>query len=314
MDKPLALSLCLALLLPLAACGGEPVTGSILPPAQAALMTPSAPPPSPTPSPAPALSFPLAAQRVEGQAWDHVALSDFPTQPVSPDAAQLWDGGAVYLLEQLAQEDIFLYGLGMERDAQQYPYLQFPEDSWPSPDGLILRLGERWETYPLYYMTPRSILPRLHKADFDGDGADELLILAYTGSGTGISSWTLDLVELDSEPWTVLSLPESSYYALPLSCFYEPATCQGAITLGRERVKFDLSGCAQGTESLECYTGTWIEYEVEGDSIFVDLAVGVVGDGVPYTTTYPARIRAQVVYDGTGFSLLDPSLIPEEVD
>jgi len=64
-------------------------------------------------------------------------------------------------------------------------------------NGVTLHAGDLSRQYDWIYMTPRGIEPALHVADFDGDGTDELAVILYIGSGTGVSVEELHVVELD---------------------------------------------------------------------------------------------------------------------
>lgn len=66
-------------------------------------------------------------------------------------------------------------------------------------DQIILKVGENEYYYSWHCLTPRFILPRMGVNDFDNDGKDELLVIVYVGSGTGVSVEDLHVIELSEE-------------------------------------------------------------------------------------------------------------------
>ena len=103
-----------------------------------------------------------------------IDLASLPQEIVDP---MEWsdDPNAIYLLSELAEDDIYLYGLG-------------------DKTHVLLRQGEQRALLDWEYITPRLILPEMKFADFDGDGAKELAVILYNGSGTGISIEELHMV------------------------------------------------------------------------------------------------------------------------
>jgi len=63
-------------------------------------------------------------------------------------------------------------------------------------NGVSLYAGDNVREFEWGYMTPRGIEPVLDVRDFDGDGTDELAVILYIGSGTGVSVDELRIVEL----------------------------------------------------------------------------------------------------------------------
>ncbi len=55
-------------------------------------------------------------------------------------------------------------------------------------------IGKNSHAYNWIYMTPRGIEPRMAVADYDGDGTEELAVILYMGSGTGVSVEELHIV------------------------------------------------------------------------------------------------------------------------
>lgn len=256
------------------------------------------PVPSPAPMPeiseAPASILPLPTQALTARSWDGEP-SALPAQIA--DGAEF--GGeteeTVYLLAQLPEKDIALYGLC-------------------SPDkdeSLLLRDGETVSAFDAPWLTPRRILPTLHLGDFDGDGTEELLALTYTGSGSGVSVWTPVLFEPNSEGWEAFTLPYEPYGGLSplLSCQRADGESRALLSLGDSTFSLELEDYVEPQPPLEPYVGPIVSYGVEGGSITVKLGVGLYQEGViPYTLYYVAELRGELVWDGQGFSLCSPLL------
>lgn len=272
--KP-TLALCSAALLLLSACGGGTVPSSAVPTS----------PPSAEGS---SLSIPLTAQITESIPCEE-SLFALPSQ-LTTSPVELWGDQSVFLLAQLPEADISLYGLPCGDNSSQ----------------LLLQKGDRLTLYDLPWLTPRSVIPQLYQGDFDGNGAFELLLLTYTGSGTGISSWTLTVLEDTKDGWNALTLPDLSYtddLSPLLSCQHE-GEGKAAASLGRLQVSFPLPDSADPETPLEAYAGTIVDYTVSGDTIAVKLAVGLYQEGfISYTCEYPLQLEGEIIYDGTGFSL-----------
>ena len=294
-----ALPLCLACLMSLAACSAQ---GAVVP-----AVSPSASQPVETPAVIPALvqSIPIEAYVSEGTEWDD--LSALPQRLVDGQAGlsrYMMEPSATVLLAQLPEKEVALYGVWDE---------EHPEEQ------SLLRIGEHAWLYDLQWATPRCYLPQLHSGDFDGDGFEELALLFYVGSGTGVSYWTLGIVELDGDAPTLRAVFAHSYEDTLdpyFSCDYNAEGKEALLSFNNsepETIDFsDFTPPLPADAQLVAAVGDIVEYTVEGDAITVHLGVNLYGDDIPRTCLYPADIEAQVVYDGESFSLFKPTMHPGE--
>lgn len=82
----------------------------------------------------------------------------------------------------------------------QYPLIaELPEDDlylYGQPKGAVLKHGDEITVFDWIYMTPRFILPTMAKYDVNDDGADEIICVLNTGSGTGISIEELHVLKM----------------------------------------------------------------------------------------------------------------------
>jgi len=64
------------------------------------------------------------------------------------------------------------------------------------PWGMILYVSGQAYYLDIAYMTPRFIMPELYVNDYDGDGEEEICLVTYIGSGTGVSIQNLYMIEM----------------------------------------------------------------------------------------------------------------------
>lgn len=137
-------ALSLLLLLGLTACSTQPAP-SATPPVTAES-------PSPSPAATPAADW-----------WEELNVEDLP-DTVTDTADVVAGSGAIYLLSELPEEDISLYGYGSD-----------------TLTGVLLRRGDvlsHWEEPYLAAENPAA--PELWWDDFDGDGEKELAVQYLT--------------------------------------------------------------------------------------------------------------------------------------
>lgn len=108
------------------------------------------------------------------------------TQEEAPDDSQSSttdegkeDGAESKLIASIPENNIYMYGLD---------------------NGVELHIGDLVQQYDWIYNTPRGIEPRLAVKDYDADGHDELAIILYIGSGTGVSVEQLHMIEMEEDP------------------------------------------------------------------------------------------------------------------
>ena len=126
----------------------------------------------------------LLFSRDAGETWETLELpqtqyDSLGELTVDPDQ---WLSAPVRLLGALPDGSAALYGLN-------------PEET--GLDGLLVEWNGSLSYFSnLTYNTgPQIMLSGLSLDDYDGDGADELAAATCTGTGTGVSSWRLDLFE-----------------------------------------------------------------------------------------------------------------------
>ncbi len=87
-----------------------------------------------------------------------------------------YEASSLPILAAIPDKDIFLYDTKNEQ--------------------VILSIRKNKSYYDWQCLTPRFILPQMQLGDFDNDGKDELSVILYTGSGTGVSIQDLHIIEI----------------------------------------------------------------------------------------------------------------------
>ena len=206
----------------------------------------------------------LLFSRDAGETWETLELpqaqySELGELTVSPEQ---WLDAPVRLLGALSDGSAALYGLN-------------PEET--GLDGLLVEWNGSLSYFSnLTYNTgPQIMLSGLSLDDYDGDGADELAAATCTGTGTGVSSWRLDLFEWGDGvtagtalgPILADSLTEDELAAqinAAVDSTYDPETRSYLLQTGVETWTADLSGeDADAPLGGPVVCGSWFQYEPE---------------------------------------------------
>lgn len=124
--------------------------------------------------PAEPLSVPAVV--TEGRPW-----TEDGELPTELRGLRDWDQAAEPVAQLARTADAALYGLA------------------GGEDRLLLRWGDALAEFDWPYRTPRTVDPRLWQVDADGDGAGELAVVCYSGSGTGVSIEQLHIVDKNED-------------------------------------------------------------------------------------------------------------------
>ncbi len=173
------------------------------------------------------------------------------------------------------------------------------------PETALIRWGGSAAEFDWCFSTPRMFLPEMDCFDFDGDGEDELVVLCYSGSGTGVSVWDLHVVEKNGDG--TLTDYSTFCYAedgnplwddgLPSLLRLERIGGRAFVILGRELAEVDPAALPE--EERKPFTGSTIQFEVFPEERRIRFWGGV--DVVP--TWYVADISADVAYQDGIFTL-----------
>lgn len=225
MKKGLLLLPLLSLLL-LTACGGSPAPAEpdILPeePSAEAVFT----------LPETRDAEPVSAEAIvtEGR----TPAEDYVLPPSPPESGyEYWhnminwvSGGGLEILAESPAGDAAFYALPYSEDTHE---------------TALIRWGSSLAEFDWDFVTPRTFPPRMTVMDLGGDGTEELIVLCYTGSGTGVSIYDLHVVQKGPNGGlTDCAMPESLWREqLPLLLEFVRTGGRNFLILGRELVEID---------------------------------------------------------------------------
>lgn len=184
-------------------------------------------------------------------------------------------------------------------------FYALPRTEEPPETALIL-WGESAAEFDWCFSTPRMFLPEMYCFDLDGDGEDELVVLCYSGSGTGVSVWDLHVVEKNEDG--TLTDYSTFYYAEGGNPLWEGVSSllrleragdRAFLLLGWELAEVDSAALPE--EDRAPSVGDTIQFEVFPEERRVRFWGGV--DVRP--THYIADISAGVTYQDGIFTLSD---------
>lgn len=268
----------LALMLSLAACGGEPAPGTV----PGAAPSPSAlPAASPTSAPSPAPLW-----------WEEISCADLPSEPSAPEDIRP-DSGAVYQLAVLPEQEITLYGYG--------------GSDGEAPSGILIGSGITLSHFDQRYLPAENpALPEVWWADFDGDGSEELAVKYFVENHAQLSVSELHIYEPDGAGWRDHPFTAEDYVeqlTAAVAVRYEPLARRVVAEAGGFEAAFyleDLPAPDGDPPPLSFVTQVFYRYE---DGHFVGVyGTGVMLEGVGAPLLF-ALTLGDVVYDGEGFTL-----------
>lgn len=177
-------------------------------------------------------------------------------------------------------------------------------------DTALIRWGTSQAEFDWPYATPRQFLPELYCFDLDGDREDELVVLCYSGSGTGVSIYDLHVVEKD---------PDGALtgYTLPRNVFSQLSERISIFTSGKRTYAILGTELVDLTEYLLEREGADIQGLALGDIVYYDVDPGPAeghdirllasawaeSDHFPPTAAYMADLDAMVSYGDGSFTL-----------
>jgi len=214
--------------------------------------------------------------------------------------------------------------------AAESPYLDFFPDGktlaeLPEHDialtaaenGVILRVGELQQTFDWLYMTPRAIMPDMMLRDWDGDGKNELAIILYIGSGTGVSVSDLRIIEIEEAGFKDTYFDPDDYVQQVLnvagfSAFKENEELKGKLTLGDSAHIVSLKEYDEdeiGKVMDKLVIGSISDFSFEEDRIVASFGAGIAVEKFA-TPIYVGNIEADVAYESGTYQLADFRFVP----
>lgn len=237
----------------------------------------------------------IPMQAVESESPSSEVVVQSPEAVQSSPAPKVQPRGA--LVASLPEHEVYMYG----------------EESV----GVTLQVGDRSRHFDWVYMTPRQIEPVMEVNDYDGDGEDELSIVLYVGSGTGISIEELHIIELN-EATLEDHVFDNSVEQVSSKVSFNVEMDNGGIPTGEIRIDSDVYPIEfplyneeeQGKIYEQLIFGSIIGfYTVEGQ------LKARFGAGVHYEQwvmpEYIGDIIADVTYEGGAFRMSNYTFEPD---
>lgn len=212
------------------------------------------------------------------------------------------EGGAVVKLSETPDGQVRLYGMV----------------NCGATEGVLLAFDGKCQYFCWDYTSPRLVMPNLNRADYDGDGQEEVAVILLAYTGTGVSAEQLILLEKQEDGY--FEAAEYSHAAFreqidaEVACSYDEETKRLSL---RDTVQNRLIGEMDLTvfmEETSVYEGTYfgdiVSFVPEDEEIYIQIMPGIRLQGWA-TLGYTGEdvLRARVVYDGKDFSLEDYELI-----
>lgn len=104
-----------------------------------------------------------------------------------------YDSVDLPIISAIPERNIYLYGIKDNK-------------------GVVLYVNGIGHYFDWIYLTPRFILPEMNVGDFDKDGKEELSIILYVASGTGIAVEELHIIELSEREFLSTDPSSKNYY------------------------------------------------------------------------------------------------------
>ena len=237
---------------------------------------------------------PISAPAVVTEGREPAEDYDLPPLPRDTDwttyriNADHWvtDGPNIAVLAEDREADAVLYGLPLYADASQ--------------ETALIRWGDSLAEFDWDFLTPRRFLPRMAVMDLDGDGKDELIVLTYVGSGTGVSIYDLHVLEKNPDgTLTDYAMPGSLWQErLPPLLRFVQTDGRNFLILGRELLEIDMEHVLEG--QMEPSAGWIANFRLLPEEHAIQL-LGAVD--LWKTTNYVADYTADVGYRDGVFTL-----------
>lgn len=194
-------------------------------------------------------------------------------------------GGTIGLLAEAPEAGVAFYGLPYSENAHE---------------TALIRWGDGLAEFDWDFLTPRRFLPRMAVMDLDGDGKDELIVLTYVGSGTGISIYDLHVLEKNPDgTLTDYAMPGNLWQEqLPPLLRFVQTDGRNFLILGRELLEIDTEHVLGG--QMEPSTGWIANFRLLPEEDAIQL-LGAVD--LWKTTNYVADYTADVGYRDGVFTL-----------
>lgn len=186
-------------------------------------------------------------------------------------------------------------------------------------DALVLHVNKTYYDLDIPYITPRYVEPRLQVFDLDEDKEDEVIIITYIGSGTGVSVSELHVYELafsDEDTLNDKIVSKTTFLiddhrqeiANAFQTDIEKKDTQTLLFIKHldEEYAVDLNKVLESDETIEIinpfYYGDIIDFNINNNNIRMTLGLAVICEDIPIPVYY-GNLNIELGYKNGVFSL-----------
>lgn len=196
---------------------------------------------------------------------------------------------------------------------ERYPMLVYADlieegiyISYARPFGVVLSVnGEnyffQWSNGTL---TSKWILPQLYLNDYNSDGIDELVVILYVDSGTGVAVTELHIIDIYGSMGDIAITYESIEKLLfhRLSACYDPLAEMVTVKLDNQTIDIDASQVdkERKVDFQKLDLSSIIYFSEENGSLNVHIAIGLCGFDPPIPFDYVDFYAEIIILDEMG--------------
>lgn len=169
----------------------------------------------------------------------------------------------------------------------------------------LIRWGDSLAEFDWDFLTPRTILPRMDCFDVDGDREDELIVICYVGSGTGVSIEELHILEKNPDgTLTAYTFPDRLWRE-EIPNLFDTAEINGRTfaMLGHELVEFDHEH--EDLDLMSPSSGMIANFSIEDWGGLRFRGAFCLSPPDSAAPCYIADTSAQILYENGVFTLQD---------
>ena len=212
-----------------------------------------------------------------------------PDLTIQADEEELYQYLSEVNFDESISYDIDIHVLAIRGDEYNplHVFATLPDEdiflAFAPPFGAVLSVkGEKYfYAWSSGELTPRLVLPQLHLYDYNGDGADELAVILYVGSGTGIAITELHIVDIYGSMYDLVirgeMIEELLYHRLSAS--YDQTTEMVTLKLDEQSISVDTSKVDKEVRKdfLGLGLGSIVHFSEENGSLKVHISIGLCG-------------------------------------
>lgn len=231
--------------------------------------------------------------------WQKELLEDLPVDELPQEAVpeekgrgtreDLWRDTLLPMCYD-EKNDVTLYAVASEDSEER--------DDWWADAGVVLRVGDRAEYYPIAHCQWWvGDNPLMVVQDFDNDGQDEAAVSFFSGHGTGVAVSMLYIFDLETLEYETVDCSELN---IPVGIYWDEAQGKEFATLSvGDNLTVETTDLPNGWKENGVVAQNVVRYEVENGRLW-----GVLGlDFGGRTLNYLAEIRGQLYYDNGKYTL-----------